>query len=442
MSSTGGTSASTARSFWIYFWIYTGLVLGALASVSANIAYTYIPPHIQPAWWPRSRLWDPADYIPPAGNVAVAVFCPVAIFILTEVITRPRWREGKLSFAVRAISAVMVGLPVAVASYLHLCSLLEYYSTIPFIAYTLPLTVDGLMLACTAALQLTGVEVSKDQAEQNHDQASLAEELAALPHPRAALDNTTQDLLVVPASLATATVTQRAAITTPETTEGLEHPPVGPATSTGGRPSGPVGRPAPQPSPPVDTQAEHRKPVAPPVGLLGPPAGAGLLPLKLLGPPLSPREPGPEPPVDGSDTAGGELFVPGSTGGRGTVKEEGVPDRPVPFGRLGAADLSDVAIIALALADNPNGRITGTALRRDFGVGPNRAARIRDEIGKRRQATRLATRLRERIEQIRTAQNESAAQPSETDDERFTSPDSADMGSTIKTPPDFSRQGP
>lgn len=506
MSSTGGNSASTARNFWIYFWIYTGLVLGALASVSANIAYTYIPPRSQPAWWPRTRLWDPAAYIPPPGDVAVAVFCPVAIFILTEVITRPRWREGRLSFAVRAISAVMVGLPVAVASYLHLCSLLEYYSTVPFIAYTLPLTVDGLMLACTAALQLTGTDAPM-LVEQSEDQASATDDVVVLPHPRMPLDTQPEPSDVMEA--------RWAAPSTAETANNSQAPPAAPATSTGNEPPGPVaqhlppvghGEPTvkhgpPPHSPTVATMVGRPEPVAPPVGQLGPPVGTERPPLaspwpppptreSVEGPPVGNDEQGPEydalpaappvgptgppvgapslllalagPPVGynestkqyrppplpspvgqlgppvGTDPFPPELLRPppplrepesgppvgelatgevdpsdpGPTGGPAAPigDEDG---RPVPFGRLGNADLSDVEIIALALADKPNSRITGTGLRKDFGVGPNRAARIRDEISKRRHAARLATRIHDLIGQMHTAENEAAPRPYE-----------------------------
>ena len=465
MSSIGGSSEPTARSFWIYFWIYTGLVLGALASVSANIAYTYIPPHIQPPWWPRSRLWDPAAYIPPPGDVAVAVFCPVAIFILTEVITRPRWREGKLSFAVRAVSAVMVGLPVAVASYLHLCSLLEYYSTIPFIAYTLPLTVDGLMLACTAALQLTGTQSTRTQTDQSTGGPSLTDVVVALPHPRAVLDDAEADLSAIEDQPADAVASQWAALSIAEATGGSTSPPVGLAPSTGGRPPGPVGQLPPPVAPPLGV-------LRPPVGLLGPPVGAVLLqleplkpgssppvaaetiggtghdvpaptgghapepfrrnssspvgprpvgvrlptpPVGLLGPPVGAGHPtfdppGPpvgsgfRPPVDTEPTGGTEQSAPELTGGPAEEVDQVAAKRPVPSGRLGAADLSDGEIIRLAVANNPLGKITGTALRKDFGVGPNRAARIRDEIRRRRVAAKLAVQIHAEIARRRHAE--------------------------------------
>ncbi|MBS2550469.1 hypothetical protein KGQ19_26720 [Catenulispora sp. NL8] len=456
MSSTGGSSASTARSFWVYFWIYSGLVLGALASVSANIAYTYIPPRIQPAWWPRSRLWDPTAYIPPPGDVAVAVFCPAAIFILTEVITRPRWREGKLSSAVRTASAVMVGLPVAVASYLHLCSLLEYYSTIPFIAYTLPLTVDGLMLACTAALQLTA-EAPKDQLKQSDGQASATDDVVVLPHPRVPLDS--------PHEPADVLVTRPTATSTAEIAGDSKPPPVAPVADAPEAVAPPVGQLGPPvgtelfplelPGPPVghDEPADQYgpppvvpvpdspEPVAPPVDQLGPPVGTELLPLELPGPPLPPRELDSGPPVGQPDADDLDLPACGPTGAPGEEAEADGSGRPVPFGRLGAADLTDEAIIALAMADNPDGKITGTALRKDFGVGPGRGARIRDAIARRHLAARLAAGLREQIERLRTADTPEAAQASDPTGQHPTSPDSGDMDAAIKSSSELSRPG-
>lgn len=395
MSSTGGTSGPTARNTLVDFWIYTGLVLGALASVSANIAYTYIPPHSQPEWWPRSRVWDPASYIPPPGDVAVAVFCPVAIFILTEVITRPRWRDGKLSFTVRLTSAVMVGLPVAVASYLHLCSLLEYYSTTPFIAYTLPLTVDGLMLACTAALQLTGPVAAEATADLG----------LSVPYPRVPLDD-------MAPTVGGTRVTTGSAIPTAGIGRGLDSPSVGPVPPAGGWPQTQVGVPSPpvghralaepgglEPAgPPVRPVGNGIPPIAPPVGLAGSLVDTALLPPELLSPPVPPVEPNTWPLVAAGPGGDGGPIVSVPTGGSAPVLDGTVPGRPVASGRLGAADLTDAQIIKLALADNPNGKITGTALRKDFGVGPNRAARIRDEITRRRLAARLAGRIRARLD--------------------------------------------
>lgn len=115
--------------------------------------------------------------------------------------------------------------------------------------------------------------------------------------------------------------------------------------------------------------------------------------------------------------------------------------RPVPFGRLGASDLTDAEIIELAMADNPHGKITGTGLRKDFGIGPGRGARIRNEIARRRLAARLAGALRDQIERLRAADNSEDAEPAGTFGVRPTFPDSADMGDTIKTPSQLSRQG-
>ncbi|MBS2531968.1 hypothetical protein KGQ20_04210 [Catenulispora sp. NF23] len=469
MPSTGGNSASTARSFWIYFWIYTGLILGALASVSANIAYTYIPPHIQPAWWPRSRLWDPAAYIPPPGDVAVAVFCPVSIFILTEVITRPRWREGKLSFAVRAVSAVMVGLPVAVASYLHLCSLLEYYSTIPFIAYTLPLTVDGLMLACTAALQLTGHE--PQQARTDGDAAvDVPPSIEALvPRPRLPLDDTIPTPHGAPSSLGGRWPTVPTLVSVPELADADEPPPVVSPTAHAGGSTKPVGQRYQPAAPPVDAESDsyppannpgvsevghsplETPPVAlvavgpevpiPPVSLVGLPVGVSLLPLELLAPPPPTRGQEPEPPEGTEPTRGTEPSPFEPTGDRVPESGEGVAVRPVPFGRLGASDLADAEIIKLATADSPYDKVTATGLRKDFGVGPGRGARIRDAIARRRLAARLAAGLREQIERLRTTDTPESAQASEPTEQQPTSPDSGDMEASIKPSSELSRPG-
>jgi hypothetical protein len=454
MSSTGGGPEPTVhipRINWINFWIYSGLVLGALASVSANIAYTYIPPPHQPAWWPRSRLWDPAAYLPPPGDVAVAVFCPVAIFILTEVITRPRWRDGKLSFGIRVASTALVGLPVAVASYLHLCSLLEYYSSIPFIAYSLPLTVDGLMLACTAALQMTGPEPSQTHADADASQCAPATVEAVMPRPRLSLDNAVPAAHGSPPGRDGVQHTQPP-VSVPKPSNTYAPTPVGSAQAGGSGAADLGKRPYPLPTPPVDTDMKRRSPgdrsggsgldhsplAVPPVGLVRPPAGTVLLPLRVLLPPRSAIGPGAAPSADSGLTGGG----PSGTAGD-------APGLPVPPGRLGSSDLTDAEIIAVAIADKPEGLISATALVKAFGIGSGRATRlrneiaeIRDEVGRRSLATQLAAGLREVIERQCTANSPGATEPSETAEERSTSPDSADMDDTIKASPEVSRQGP
>lgn len=456
MSSIGGGSEPTVRVSWIKrinwinFWIYSGLVLGALASVSANIAYTYIPPRVQPAWWPRSRVWDPAAYLPPPGDVAVAVFCPVAIFILTEVITRPRWRDGKLSFSIRVASTALVGLPVAVASYLHLCSLLEYYSSIPFIAYSLPLTVDGLMLACTAALQLTGPEPQQTQTDANTSEDLPPAVKALMVRPRQPVDDTipvTHGTPPSPGGLQQA----RTPVSTSRPTDAHEHAPVHPAETGGSDTADLVDQPRRPAAPSADAEfddrspgdrpgeswSDRRLPVPPPVGLVGPPVGTVLLPLQLLLP----------PPVAVGRVAGspGDLEL---AGGPAPGADGGTAGRPLSSGRLGSSGLTDPEIIAAAIADKPDGIISASALVRAFGIGSGRAARLRDEIaeirevGRRRLAARLAVGLREVIERQRATGGPGAAAPAPTASKQPNSPESANMGGTIKTPPELSRQGP
>jgi len=108
--------------------------------------------------------------------------------------------------------------------------------------------------------------------------------------------------------------------------------------------------------------------------------------------------------VDTEPTGGTEQSAPELTGGPAEEVDQVAAKRPVPSGRLGAADLSDGEIIRLAVANNPLGKITGTALRKDFGVGPNRAARIRDEIRRRRVAGRLAVQIHTEIARRRHAE--------------------------------------
>ncbi|WP_194923157.1 hypothetical protein [Catenulispora pinisilvae] len=333
----------------------------------------------------------------------MAVFCPVAIFILTEVITRPRWRDGKLSFGIRVASTALVGLPVAVASYLHLCSLLEYYSSIPFIAYSLPLTVDGLMLACTAALQLTGPEPQQSQTDVDTASGLPPDVEAMMPRPRQPVDDA---VLVAPGSPPglRGPLQARTPVSAPTATDADEYAPVDYAVVSGGDTAGLSTQPFISTAPPMDAEVDassrtdrpdgflsnRRVLAAPPVSLVGPPTGTVLLPLQVLLPPRSTAMPGIAPP--------------------GGIE---------PPGRLGSSDLTDAQIIAVAMADKPVGTISATALVKSFGIGSGRAARLRDEIaeireeaaGRRRLAVRLAAGFREVIERRRGADGVGPAEP-------------------------------
>ncbi len=396
MSPTGN---GTGRTAW-KFWVYAGLIIGGSVSIAANIGYTFIPPRAAPPWWPPSQAWNPSDYSPQPGDVAFAVFCPVAIFILTEVITRPRWRDGRLSQLVRAASAVMVGLPVAVASYLHLCTLLMYYSNIPAISYTLPLTVDGLMLACTAALQMTEHGSDQVMAPGPHD--------AVIPRPRESADAT-----AAPDSGPAESDDDQQPVDHRPMYEGFEAGggttldritavaagndgqlpvPMQDAKSPTGGPEYaapldfvllPVPAPvATEPTPPAEPSstvgvAQSPPPLAalPVPAVESPPVAFGFAGSAVDVPTGNPDEPGRRTGQEFAEPPAADLAP------RETPPDPQEPE-PVVF-----SDLDDAELIVLAMQRWPPGEeITAGGMRRSFGVGTGRARRLRDALKAERQA--------------------------------------------------------
>jgi hypothetical protein len=354
MSPTGDDEGRTAWKFWIY----AGLIVGGAVSIAANIGYTFIPPRTAPPWWPATRLWVPSDYTPPIGDVGFAAFCPIAIFITTEVMTRPRWSKGWLSFGVRAVSMALVAFPVAVASYLHLCSLLLYYSNIGAISYTLPLTVDGLMLVCTAALQMTedgaasAPAVVPDGLEDS--EAGKSEPPAADPDG----DVGRSSVGAEPAEPFTGVL--------PEMEDGEVllpvTPPVGtePSSSVEQRP--PVG----PPQPPSQTTASPESSIAAsPVAPVLTGEGETLTADRTGLPDLEDWPTGEttaDPPVDADPDSCGE------------------PQDPEAM-LLVLSELEDAELVELAKKAFPPGtEVTANGVRRAFGVGTGRARRLRDVL--------------------------------------------------------------
>ncbi|SDT70360.1 hypothetical protein [Actinoplanes derwentensis] len=125
-------------------WAYIGAALGGTVSIAANVAHSYVPPADAPAAW-----------TPQTGAVVGAIFWPVALFVVTEILARVVWPSGKGWMAIRFGGLLPVALVAALVSYKHLAGLLRFYGEDAVTAHLGPLAVDGLMVMATGALLAT-----------------------------------------------------------------------------------------------------------------------------------------------------------------------------------------------------------------------------------------------------------------------------------------------
>jgi hypothetical protein len=125
-------------------WAYIGAALGGTVSIAANVAHSYVPPV------GASAAWSPQP-----GAVVGAIFWPVALFVVTEILARVVWPSGKGWMVVRFGGLLPVALVAALVSYKHLAGLLRFYGEDAVTAHLGPLAVDGLMVMATGALLAT-----------------------------------------------------------------------------------------------------------------------------------------------------------------------------------------------------------------------------------------------------------------------------------------------
>lgn len=125
-------------------WAYIGAALGGTVSIAANVAHSYVPP--------ADAL---ADWTPQTGAVVGAIFWPVALFVVTEILARVVWPSGKGWMVVRFGGLLPVALVAALVSYKHLAGLLRFYGEDAVTSHLGPLAVDGLMVMATGALMAT-----------------------------------------------------------------------------------------------------------------------------------------------------------------------------------------------------------------------------------------------------------------------------------------------
>ena len=130
-------------------WAYIGAALGGTVSIAANVAHSYVPP-----------VDAPADWSPQTGAVVGAIFWPVALFVVTEILARVVWPSGKGWILVRFGGLLPVALVAALVSYKHLAGLLRFYGEDTVTAHLGPLAVDGLMVMATGALLATARRVA------------------------------------------------------------------------------------------------------------------------------------------------------------------------------------------------------------------------------------------------------------------------------------------
>jgi hypothetical protein len=161
-------------------WAYIGAALGGTVSIAANVAHSYVPPAGAPATW-----------TPQPGAVVGAIFWPVALFVVTEILARVVWPSGKGWMVVRFGGLLPVALVAALVSYKHLAGLLRFYGEDAVTAHLGPLAVDGLMVMATGALLATARRT-----------AVVAEDIAAATSPvPAAAEATAPEAPVVPVAV-------------------------------------------------------------------------------------------------------------------------------------------------------------------------------------------------------------------------------------------------
>jgi hypothetical protein len=122
-------------------WAYVGAGLGGAVSIAANVAHSFVPPAGAGAGWR-----------PEPGAVLGAVFWPVALFVVVEIVARVAWPAGRRWLALRYVGLLPVAVVAAVVSYRHLSGLLAHYGEDPLTATIGPLAVDGLMVMASGAL--------------------------------------------------------------------------------------------------------------------------------------------------------------------------------------------------------------------------------------------------------------------------------------------------
>lgn len=136
-------------------WAYAGMLVGAMVSTAANLAHSYIPPMIAPAWWPTGKAWDRTQWHPQLGAVIGAVFWPIGLFLASELLVRITWPDGRRWVVLRFGGLLPVAAVAAIVSYKHLSALIGYYGEDYLTAHIGPLAVDGLMVMATGALVAT-----------------------------------------------------------------------------------------------------------------------------------------------------------------------------------------------------------------------------------------------------------------------------------------------
>ena len=122
-------------------WAYAGAALGGTVSIAANVAHSFVPPA------GAVRGWRPE-----VGAVIGAVFWPVALFVVVEIVARVAWPAGRRWVALRYVGLLPVAVVAAVVSYRHLSGLLGHYREDSLTATIGPLAVDGLMVMASSAL--------------------------------------------------------------------------------------------------------------------------------------------------------------------------------------------------------------------------------------------------------------------------------------------------
>lgn len=138
-------------------WAWFGFALGITASIAANVAHSYIPKPPDGLSESAREAWQPPDdWSPEPGAVVSAMFWPIAVFCMVEVLARVPWPSGRLWAWLRYGGALPVALVAALVSYRHLAGLLGHYGEDPVTVLVGPLAVDGLMVVCSSALLATG----------------------------------------------------------------------------------------------------------------------------------------------------------------------------------------------------------------------------------------------------------------------------------------------
>lgn len=120
---------------------WAGFIFGSVTSIAANVLHAWLPADSMPPGWTPGI----------APQIGAAIW-PIGLLLSVEVLSRARWRRGRLWRLARYGGAGTVAFGSAIISYGHVRDVLLAWGYGPMGASVGPLTLDGLMVVSGFAL--------------------------------------------------------------------------------------------------------------------------------------------------------------------------------------------------------------------------------------------------------------------------------------------------